>query len=208
MESIHHFLDASRTFFENLGTLGLFLLAFIESSVFIIPPDTLLILLVLATPAAGLWLAFVCTVGSTLGGLFGYGLGYFGGRPVLNAIVSEQKIKKVNDMYDKYGVWAVAVAGFSPIPYKVFTISSGLFRLNIWAFTIASFLSRGARFFMVAIFLMIFGESFKKNMSTYIIGGSVVLVLGIIVYLIYQKKYAKKKKDDTAPTPELQESTE
>lgn len=196
MEQLHHFLDASRAFFENMGTFGLFLLAFIESSVFIIPPDTLLILLVLATPAAGLWLALVCTLGSTLGGLFGYSLGYYGGRPVLNAIVSEEKINKVNDMYDKYGVWAVAVAGFSPLPYKVFTISSGLFKLNIWAFALASFLSRGARFFMVAIFLMIFGESFKNHMSEYIIGGSVVLVVGIAVYLIYQTKIKKKNCDN------------
>ncbi|MEW5819498.1 MAG: YqaA family protein [Cyanobacteriota bacterium] len=194
MESLHHFLQQASQFFEQLGPLGLFLLAFIESSVFIIPPDTLLILLVLASPSSALFLALVCTIGSTLGGIFGYGLGYYGGRPVLNLVVKEEKIKKVNDLYDKYGVWAVAVAGFSPIPYKVFTISSGLFRLNLLAFTIASFLSRGARFFMVAIFLMIFGESFKENMSTYIIVGSIVLIVGIIAYLIYQNHTSKKQK--------------
>lgn len=194
MESLHHFLQQASQFFEQLGPLGLFLLAFIESSVFIIPPDTLLILLVLASPSSALFLALVCTIGSTLGGIFGYALGYYGGRPVLNLVVKEEKIKKVNDLYDKYGVWAVAVAGFSPIPYKVFTISSGLFRLNLLAFTVASFLSRGARFFMVAIFLMIFGESFKENMSTYIIVGSIVLIIGIIAYLIYQNHTSRKQK--------------
>ncbi|MGD9580520.1 MAG: YqaA family protein [Vampirovibrionia bacterium] len=194
MESLHHFIDQSRLFFENLGPLGLFLLAFIESSVFIIPPDALLILLVLATPSAGLFLALICTIGSTLGGLFGYGLGYFGGRPVLARIVKEDKIQKVNDLYDKYGVWAVAIAGFSPLPYKVFTISSGLFRLNIFAFAIASFFSRGARFFMVAIFLMIFGESFVKNINTYIIVGTIIMLIAIAGYLIYKNRQKTKLK--------------
>lgn len=192
MDFLHHFLDQSRIFFENLGPLGLFLLAFIESSVFIIPPDTLLILLVLANPSAGLFLALICTIGSTLGGILGYALGYFGGRPILNLIVKEEKIEKVNKLYDQYGVWAVAVAGFSPLPYKVFTISSGLFKLNLPAFAIASFLSRGARFFMVAIFLMIFGESFKQNIHTYIIAGTIALIVGIVVYLMYRKRVNKK----------------
>lgn len=195
MESLHLFLDQSRLFFENLGPLGLFLLAFIESSVFIIPPDTLLILLVLATPASGLFLALICTIGSTLGGLFGYALGYYGGRPVLERIVKEDKIEKVNSLYEKYGVWAVAVAGFSPLPYKVFTISSGLFKLNIFAFTIASFLSRGARFFMVAIFLMIFGQSFVDNIHTYIIVGSIIMIVGIVAYFIYRNKQKNGKKE-------------
>lgn len=193
MESLHLFLDQSRLFFENMGPLGLFLLAFIESSVFIIPPDTLLILLVLSSPAAGLFLALICTLGSTLGGLFGYALGYYGGRPVLTMIVKEDKIEKVNALYDQYGVWAVAIAGFSPIPYKVFTISSGLFRLNIFAFTIASFLSRGARFFMVAIFLMIFGKSFVENIHTYIIVGTIIMIAGIVAYLIYRNKQKNSK---------------
>jgi undecaprenyl-diphosphatase len=193
MESLHHFIDVSKEFFLDLGPLGLFLLALIESSVFIVPPDTLLILLVLSTPSAGLFLALICTVGSTLGGILGYGIGYYGGRPVLGMIISDEKLEKVSNLYDKYGVWAVAIAGFSPLPYKVFTISSGLFKLNLVVFTIASFLSRGARFFLVAIFLMIFGKSILDNLQLIIIAGSVALVTGVIVYFIYMNKVSKKK---------------
>jgi undecaprenyl-diphosphatase len=191
MELLHHFISQSKDFFLELGPLGLFLLAFIESSVFIIPPDTLLILLVLSAPSTGLILALICTIGSTLGGILGYGIGYWGGRPILNRIISQEKLDKVSALYDRYGVWAVAIAGFSPLPYKVFTISSGMFKLNLIAFTIASFLSRGARFFLVAIFLMIFGKSILDNLQTIIIAGSVALVVGVVVYFIYRNKVRK-----------------
>ena len=194
MESLHLFLDQSKVFFENLGPFGLFLLALIESSVFIIPPDTLLILLVLANPASGLFLALICTLGSTIGGVIGYGIGFWGGRPVLERLVKADKIEKVNSMYDKYGVWAVAVAGFSPLPYKVFTISSGLFKLNLMAFTVASFFSRGARFFMVAIFLMIFGKSFIEKYP-YIHSGWFSSISIMYNWLFCLQKQRKQKKN-------------
>lgn len=191
MHFIHQFIEESKIFFEQLGALGLFLLAFIESSVFIIPPDTLLIALVLITPSAALFLAFICTIGSTLGGLFGYALGYYGGRPILEKVVGEVKLAKVNAMYEKYGVWAVALAGFSPIPYKVFTISSGLFKLNIFAFTIASFLSRGARFLLVAIVIMLFGEPIIANLKEFIIFGTALFIACLAIYFIYKGKFIK-----------------
>lgn len=190
---LHHFLEQSKLFFEQLGPLGLFLLAFIESSFFLIPPDTLLIGLVLVTPASALFLALICTLGSTMGGIFGYYIGVLGGQPLLSKFVKEEKLIKVNSLYSKYGVWAVAIAGFSPIPYKVFTISSGAFKLRFIPFVVASFLSRGARFFLVALAVMFFGEAMVSNLDKLIIVISGLCVVGGIVYIFYRKGFFRKK---------------
>lgn len=190
---LHHFIEQSKLFFEELGSLGLFLLAFIESSFFIIPPDTLLIGLILINPASALFLAFICTIGSTIGGIFGYYIGVWGGRPLLNRFVKPEKIQKVNNLYDKYGVWAVAIAGFSPIPYKVFTISSGVFKLQLFPFILSSFLSRGARFFLVAIAIMLFGKTIIANIDKFILIITGFSIITGALYFFYKKGVFKKK---------------
>src|SRR3989338_4459954 len=88
--------------FEPLGAWGLFVLAFIESSFFLIPPDILLIALSLAAPERAFFLALVCTIGSVLGGMFGYGIGYVGERAFLERFVSRKKVEKVHDMFNRY----------------------------------------------------------------------------------------------------------
>jgi membrane protein YqaA with SNARE-associated domain len=114
-----------------------------------------------------MWFAFICTLASVLGAVFGYIIGKYGGRPLLNKLFKQEKILIVEKYYQKYDVWAVGIAGFTPIPYKVFTISSGVFHMDIIRFLIASVLSRGARFFMVAGFIYIFGESIKPFIDKY-----------------------------------------
>ena len=121
-------------FFQAYGVWGLFLLAFLESSVFPVPPDVLLIWMVLKDWGEPLGLTALCTFGSALGGMGGYGLGRWGGRPLLQRFFPPTKVEAAERLYDRYGVWAVAIAGFTPIPYKLFTISSGVLRFRLLPF--------------------------------------------------------------------------
>jgi len=137
------------------STLWLFVFAFAESSFFPIPPDALLIALCLtqevsASLAATLWLALVCTVASSLGGAFGYVIGAKAGRPILARLARPQTVETAERLLQDYDVWAVGAAGFTPIPYKIFTIASGMLRVKFVRFFAVSVVSRGARFFIVA----------------------------------------------------------
>ena len=141
------------------------LISFLESSVFPIPPDVMLMPMVLAARERAWRLATVCTVASVLGGLAGYGIGLFLfeaiGQPILDLYGYAEKFTSFQGMYNEYGAWIVFGAGFSPIPYKVFTIASGVTQLDILTFFIASTLSRGARFFLVAGLLWRFGAPIR-----------------------------------------------
>ncbi|MEW6697743.1 MAG: YqaA family protein [Bacillota bacterium] len=167
-------------FFTEYGTWGLFLLSFIESSFFPIPPDILLIAMSLAAPHLALWYAFVTTVASVLGGMFGYVIGAKAGRPLLQRWVSPQQIDKIDCLYQRYGGWAVAIAGFTPIPYKLFTISAGVCGINKTVFIIASILSRGARFFLEGTIIFILGAKAKYLLENYF----EVITLGIAVLVV------------------------
>jgi len=170
-------------YFEGLGEIGLGLMAFIESSVFPIPPDVLLIAMSLTLPQKALFFALICTVFSTLGGAFGYAIGKYGGKPIFHRIFKNKNdyLEKVEHLYHKYGVWAVLGAAFTPLPYKVFTIASGIFTLNFSGFMIASFIGRGARFFIVGTALMLFGEMIKSYLELVIIGLTLIVVLFFVV---------------------------
>ncbi len=150
---------------------ALFLLAFAESSVFPIPPDALLIALVLGAPARWLLLAGVCTLGSVLGGAAGYGVGRFlmdsVGMKVIEFYHAQQYYEQVMRWYQQYDFWIVFTAAFTPIPYKVFTIASGAFQMNLWAFAAVSVAGRGARFLMVAGLLRLFGEPVRRFIDKY-----------------------------------------
>lgn len=139
--------------------------AFVESSVFPIPPDVLLIPMVLAAPHRAFRIAALCTVASVTGGLFGYWIG-FGlfeqvGRPVLEFYGKEAYFEEFATRYNAWGAWAVLIAGVTPFPYKVITILSGATGLNIWVFMIASAVARGLRFFLVAGLLWKFGPPMR-----------------------------------------------
>jgi membrane protein YqaA with SNARE-associated domain len=139
--------------------------SFIESSVFPIPPDILLIPLVLARPAQVWLIAGVCTIASVLGGAFGYfiGWGLFEqvGEPVLAFYGMTEKFGEFSASYNEYGAWAVLIAGITPFPYKVITILSGTTGLNFAVFMIASLIARGFRFFMIAALLWKFGPPIR-----------------------------------------------
>ncbi|MBW1981552.1 MAG: DedA family protein [Deltaproteobacteria bacterium] len=163
------------------GGIALFMLAFCESSFFPIPPDLLLIALCAVDSQQSFWYASLCTAGSVLGGIFGYGLGRFGGRPLLERWVRPEKVRLVERYYRRWDVWAVAVAGFTPIPYKVFTISAGAFLLQFGRFVIASTGSRGARFFLVAALFYFFGPAVNSFISKYFNVLSVLFVVLLIL---------------------------
>lgn len=150
---------------------ALFLLAFVESSVFPIPPDALLIALVLGAPGRWLLLAGVCTVGSVLGGIAGYGIGRFlmdaVGMRIIDFYHARHYYQQVMAWYQRYDYWIVFTAALTPIPYKVFTIASGAFQMNIAGFTAVSIVGRGARFLLVAGLLRLFGEPVRRFIDRY-----------------------------------------
>lgn len=144
---------------------ALAVVSFIESSVFPIPPDVLLIPMVLAARERAWLIAAVCTVTSVLGGLAGYGIGLFLfeqiGRPLLEFYGYTDRFGDFQAYYNDWGAWAVFIAGTTPFPYKVITILSGVTALSVPVFMVASVLARGVRFFLVAGLLWYFGEPIR-----------------------------------------------
>ncbi len=153
------------------GPWVLFLVAFAESSFFPVPPDFLLIALAVARPGRALWFATITTVGSVLGAGLGYWIGYqfyeVIGHPIVAFYGQEDSYSRVQVLYQEWDAIAVGVAGFTPIPYKVFTIAAGAFHLDLTVFFLASVISRGARFFIVGALIMLFGERIREFIERY-----------------------------------------
>jgi len=156
-------------------------LSFAESSFFPIPPDVMLAPMCLADRTRAWRFATVTTLASLAGGIAGYGIGYFlfeAVEPWIHEMGYWPQYLRGKEWFDQWGVWAVFIAGFSPIPYKVFTISAGVAVLNFPGFVIASFIGRGARFFLVAGLLVAGGERMEVLVPRYVerIGWVVVLL--------------------------------
>jgi len=145
--------------------VALFSVAFIESSVFPIPPDVMLIPMVLAQRAKAWFFAAIATLGSVLGGIAGYAIGYFlfeaVGEPILAFYGMNDAFHQFAERYNAWGAWIVFIAGVTPFPYKVITIASGATQLNLLVFMVASILARGLRFFVVAGLLYWVGEPIR-----------------------------------------------
>jgi len=153
------------------GTWALFLLAFAESSFFPIPPDVLLIAMCVARPKRSLHYALVCSGGSILGGCLGYLIGWqfmasIGAR-IVDFYGLTDKVAYIETLYNTYDAWAVGIAGFTPIPYKVFTIAAGMFKINFTVFVLASMVSRSARFFLVGGLIYRFGPRIQGFIDRY-----------------------------------------
>ena len=140
--------------------------SFVESSVFPIPPDAMLVPMVLSKPRQAFWIATVCTVASVLGGMLGYYIGYglwqAIGDPLMNMYGYDENFKRFAENYNEWGAWIVFSAGITPFPYKVITIASGLAHLDLVTFIVASILSRGLRFFVIACLLYWFGDAIRR----------------------------------------------
>lgn len=140
------------------GPLGLFLVSFFESTVFPIPPDVLLLPLCLMSPRLSWWYAFLTTAASVLGALAGYAIGRKAGRPALRRFFSEDVIRQVEVLFGKYGGWAVGIAAFTPVPYKVFTFGAGIFHVPLLTFTTVSIAGRAGRFFLEGVLVYFLGN--------------------------------------------------
>lgn len=185
-------LNQMNLLFQNMGIQGLALNSFIESFFLVPPPDILLITLDLAKPEKALYYALICTIFSALGGVVGYLIGLFGGRPVFNYLFKNKQAQfnRVEILYNKYGASAVFFSAFTPIPYKIFTIASGILRMNFSHFIIASVLGRGLRFFIVSIVLMFFGETIKNYIEWVIIIVTVIIIIFFVI--LYNKRHKFK----------------
>ncbi len=168
------------------GVWALFALALMESSFFPIPPDVLLIALAIGNPSRAFWFASVCTVGSVIGAMAGYAIGW----GVWSAVdqffftwvpgFTPEVFRKVCEQYELYSFWIVFTAAFTPIPYKVITISAGVSRISFVPFLIASIIGRGARFFLVGGLIWKFGAPIKVFIDKYLNILTILLtILGI-----------------------------
>jgi membrane protein YqaA with SNARE-associated domain len=139
--------------------------SFIESSVFPIPPDVLLIPMILAAPSRAFRLAAVCTAASVLGGFLGYAIGYFAfaalGEPVLRFYGMMARYDELRASFTEWGAWIIILKGMTPIPYKLITIASGAFQFDLATFAAASLISRSIRFFLLAVLLWRFGAPIR-----------------------------------------------
>ncbi len=146
-------------------------LSFAESSFFPIPPDVMLAPMALGRPQRALWFAFLCTLFSVLGGVLGYLIGFFAFDLIAEFLQTTrywETYLETREWFQKWGVWLVFVAGFSPIPYKLFTITAGVMAQPLVLFVIASFIGRGARFFLVAGLLKYLGARIEPLLVRYI----------------------------------------
>lgn len=164
---------------------ALVLISFMESSFFPVPPDVLLMAICFSAPKKWLRAAFWCMVASVMGGILGWYIG-FGlyevvGEPIVKMYHGEEIMAEVKVLYDTYGFWGVLIAAITPIPYKVFTIASGVFHFDLIQLTMASILGRGFRFFLVAGLIRLFGSKVKpfleKNFEVAMI---LMVLLGIV----------------------------
>lgn len=198
MRKISEFLFALKTWVENFASkpyawLALFLIAFTESSFFPVPPDVLLIAIGLLRPKLSLKYALLCSIGSVLGGMFGYLIGFqfyeILGRKIIEFYHLQEQYNSVKILYDRNAFIAITIAGFTPIPYKVFTIAAGAFQINFATLVLASALSRTARFFLVGGLIYLFGPRVKTFIDKYFdwltIAFVILLILGftLIKYL-------------------------
>jgi membrane protein YqaA with SNARE-associated domain len=171
---------------------ALFLLAFAESSFFPVPPDVLLITLSLSINRKAFNYAFICLSGSVLGGIVGYGIGLYGyeavGRPIVEFYHGQEVMNSIKLQYSQYGFIGILIAAITPIPYKIFTISSGVFTFDFKMFVLASIIGRSTRFFIVAALIWKFGPPIRDfidkyfNLLSYVF---IILLVGGFILLKY-----------------------
>jgi membrane protein YqaA with SNARE-associated domain len=168
------------------------LVSFAESSFFPLPPDLMLIPMILANRAKAWWLALLCTISSVFGGLVGYAIGYFlfetAGEWIIQTYGLEAAFAKFQTDFQAWGFWIIALKGLTPIPFKLVTIASGVVGLNITQFVLASIIARSFRFFLLSGLLWYFGDwarTFIERYLPWVLGATlIVLIAGIFAVKI------------------------
>jgi len=167
------------------------LLSFSESVIFPIPPDVMLAPMAMTQPDKAWRLAFLTTVSSAAGGVLGYFLGFWAFEtvvlPAVETLGYESKLEIVKSWFATWGFWIVFIAGFSPVPYKLFTVTAGVMQIAFFPFLLASVISRGLRFYLVAWLLKTGGPKMAVKLREYVdrIGWSLVILL-IVAYIVVQ----------------------
>ncbi len=186
---VEELLRLAEVYFLPWGPAGLFVVSFIEAIFFPVPPDVLLIPLVILDPKNGLLYGVIATVSSVAGAVVGYYVGLKGGRPALRRLIGESSLNRVDSFYQRYGVMAVGLAALTPIPFKVFTVTAGIFRLrDLRGFIVASLIGRAARFIPEAALLMIYGRAIldylvsQFELFTILLGAIFIAVYGLYRY--------------------------
>jgi len=163
---------------------ALLIISFAESSFFPIPPDILLIPMILARPRDAFRLAAYCTLASVIGGLVGYAIGYFLfdtiGRPILEFYHAMDRYDALKAGFDQWGTWIIILKGMTPIPYKLVTIASGVAHFDLWAFIGASIISRSLRFFLVAVLLWWFGDAARRFIEKRLTLATSLFAVGLV----------------------------
>ena len=196
------------------GWMALLFIALFEASWFPLPPDVLLIALCLGATKRSFRFATICLVGSVIGAALGYGIGHFlwitpSGDPTALAalfyeyIFSIEKFQNVGALYDRFNFWIVFTAGFTPLPFKLFTIAGGMFDINFVMFMIASLVSRGMRFFLIAGLIWKFGAPIKVFIDKYfnmLATLFAVLLIGFTALTLWAFGSGESEDDVTANT--------
>lgn len=158
-------------------------IAFVESSISPVPPDILLIPMMIADRSKAIYIAIVCTVSSVIGGILGYYIGYALYDVVGHYLVTQDALLSYQQKFSQWGFLLISIKGFLPIPYKVVAIASGLAKYDFSLFMIASVIARGSRFFMLATLIYYFGEPIKEFIEkhlTYVMISGILLIIGTI----------------------------
>ena len=167
-----------------LAILGI--LSFSESAFFIIPPELMFIPMGLINPSTAIPLSIFVSFTSIMGAAFGYFIGVKGGKPILQRLFSQKKIDNVSNLYKKYDAWAIIIAAFTPIPFKVFTVSAGVFDINFKRMIIASIIGRSSRYILLGALVYIFGDSIKyfleHQLDKVMLIGTIAAIGGFILY--------------------------
>ncbi|MCS7094493.1 MAG: VTT domain-containing protein [Thaumarchaeota archaeon] len=197
-------IEFARNHLLHIGPFGLALLSFTESIFFPVPPDALLVPMVLLDPANGPLYGAITVVSSVAGGLVGYYLGRRFGRPLLLRVAGKRNISALERYFDRYGALAVGLAAFTPLPFKVFTIGAGALGMrDVKGFIVAAAIGRAARFIPVSLFLSFYGEGMVDLILNYVDLIGWVTLAGVLAYaaLLLIRKLALRREPSSLPQP-------
>ncbi|MFT5206859.1 MAG: membrane protein YqaA with SNARE-associated domain [Candidatus Omnitrophota bacterium] len=179
------------------GALALFVLAFLESCISPIPSDVLQIPMSAIRHEYAYFYASIALAGSLLGAIVGYTIGLKGGRPIIKKMVPAKYVETIESFYKKYDLWTIGIAGFTPLPYKMFAISGGAFKIDPWRFMLMTFISRGARYFLIATFFFFLGKHIRElvmaNLNWLLMLSVIALVGGFMAFAHYVQNRPSKK---------------
>lgn len=184
-------IQSLTSFFLKMGLFGVIGVGYLESIFLPVPVDFVLWSYAFLHPEVALFYAFVAGVCSTLGAATSYFIGLKGGRPAFEFMFKNQheQLEKIENLYNQYGILTVFVVASTPIPFMVFTLASGIFRMNFLAYIITCFIGRTFRFMLFTSLLLIFGDTIKQNIEIIFISIAVLFAIGFLLYKKYKKSH-------------------